>query len=178
MGKTFEINNLEKMCDNVVSFDSISREDAIEAIKFLPPYREYWKGTRKVLYKKEDIIKALKALPSSEDETKCVAQIKVDTEEIVRRIKEEYDITDRWIPCSERLPEEREWVGTKSFGTTKSDTILMTFDVDGTRFVKPLSLQNGKLSKADAKTMDAFYKGWKMVAWQPLPKPYRKDDER
>lgn len=151
MEKTFEINNLEEMCDNVVSFDSINRVDAIEAIKFLPPYREYWKGTRKVLYKKEDIIKVLKALPSSKDD---------------------------WIPCSERLPEEREWIGTKSFGTTKSDTILMTFDVDGTRFVKPLSLQNGKLSKADAKTMDAFYKGWKVVAWMSLPQPYRKDDER
>ena len=82
-----------------------------------------------------------------------------------------------WIPCSERLPEEREWVGTKSFGTTKSDTILMTFDVDGTRFVKPLSLQNGELSRADAKTMDAFYKGWKMLAWMPLPKPYREEVE-
>lgn len=54
------------MCDNVVLSDSISREDAIDAIKFLPPYREYWKGTRKVLYKKEDIIKALKTLPPAD----------------------------------------------------------------------------------------------------------------
>ncbi len=81
--------------------------------------------------------------------------------------------TGKWIPVSERLPEEREWVGTKSFGTTKSDTILMTFDVDGTRFVKPLSLQNGKLSRPDAQTMDAIYKGWKMVAWMPMPEPYK-----
>lgn len=46
----------------------INREDAIEAVEFLPPYREYWKGTRKVLYKKEDIIKALMALPSADVE--------------------------------------------------------------------------------------------------------------
>ena len=83
-----------------------------------------------------------------------------------------------WIPVSERLPKEREWIGTKKFGTTKSDTILMTFDVDGTRFVKPLSLQNGKLSRPDEQTMDAFYKGcWKMLAWMPLPEPYREDGE-
>lgn len=29
-----------------------------------------------------------------------------------------------WILCSERLPEEREWMGTKSFGTTISDNVL------------------------------------------------------
>lgn len=44
----------------------ITRADAIEAIEFLPPYREYWKGTRKILYAKEDIIKALKEVPSAD----------------------------------------------------------------------------------------------------------------
>lgn len=83
----------------------------------------------------------------------------------------------QWIPCSERLPKEHEWIGTKAFGTTISDEVLVTFDVDGTRFVKPLSLQNGKLSRPDAQTMDAFHKGWKMLAWMSLPEPYRKDNE-
>ena len=45
----------------------IKQEDAIEMMKFLLPYREYWKGTRKVLYKKEDIIKALMALPPADN---------------------------------------------------------------------------------------------------------------
>ena len=27
-----------------------------------------------------------------------------------------------WIPITKRLPEEREWIGTKKFGTTKSDS--------------------------------------------------------
>lgn len=44
----------------------ITRADAIEAIEFLPPYREYWKGTRKILYAKEDIIKALNEVPSAD----------------------------------------------------------------------------------------------------------------
>lgn len=83
----------------------------------------------------------------------------------------------KWIPVSERLPEEHEWIGTKTFGTTISDKVLVTFDVDGTRFVKPLSLQNGKLSRPDAQTMDVFHKGWKMLAWMPLPEPYREDGE-
>lgn len=44
--------------------DLISRQDAIECVEFLPPYREYWKGTRKILYEKNKIIKGLKELPA------------------------------------------------------------------------------------------------------------------
>ena len=81
-----------------------------------------------------------------------------------------------WIPCSERLPEEHEWVGTKQFGTTISDTVHITFDVNGKRFVKTLSLQNGELSNYEKRSMDALYKGWKMLAWMPLPKPYEETE--
>ena len=76
-----------------------------------------------------------------------------------------------WIPCSERLPEEHEWIGTKAFNTTISDEVIVTFDVNGTRFVRVLSLQNGQLSSGDKKRMDVFHKGWKMLAWMPLPEP-------
>lgn len=82
-----------------------------------------------------------------------------------------------WIPCSERLPEEREWVGTKQFGTTISDKVHITFDVNGERFVKTLSLQNGELSNYEKRIMDSLYKGWKMVAWMPLPEPWEGADD-
>ena len=78
-----DIEMLERYTNT--STDLISRADAIEAVKFLTPYREYWKGTRKVLYKKEDVIKELKALPSA-------------------------DASQGWIPCSERLPKKGEVV--------------------------------------------------------------------
>ena len=82
-----------------------------------------------------------------------------------------------WIPISEGLPKEHEWVGTKQFGTTISDKVHITFDVNGERFVKTLSLQNGELSNYEKQTMDTFYKGWKMLAWKPLPEPYREESE-
>jgi hypothetical protein len=78
-----------------------------------------------------------------------------------------------WIPCSERLPEEHEWIGTKEFGTTISDEVHITFDVNGERFVRTLSLQNGELSNYEKRTMDVLFKGWKMVAWMPLPEPWK-----
>ena len=88
------------------------------------------------------------------------------------------DATQDWIPISKGLPEEHEWVGTKEFGTTISDKVHITFDVNGERFVKTLSLQNGELSSYEKRTMDTFYKGWKMIAWMPLPKPYKGGDTK
>ena len=77
-----------------------------------------------------------------------------------------------WIPCSERMPEETEWIGTKNFGTTISDKVLVTFESKGERFVKLIHFQNGELGGLDKQTMDTFYGEWKAVAWMPLPEPW------
>ena len=82
-----------------------------------------------------------------------------------------------WIPVTERLPEEREWIGTEKFGTTISDKVLVTFESRGERFVKPMKFQNGELGGMDKHTMDAFYDEWEAIAWMPLPEAYREDGE-
>ena len=79
-----------------------------------------------------------------------------------------------WILCSERMPEEREWIGTKRFGTTISDEVYVTFETpDGQRFADHISFQNGKLSRSDEHRMKVVYKGAKPVAWMPFPEPYQ-----
>ena len=88
---------------------------------------------------------------------KCVARIEVDTEEIIRRIKEEYDITDSWIPVSERLPSEKGW-----YLITVQD-INRFVDVD---YYYGNSEWDEVLSKQE------------IIAWMPLPKPYREDSEK
>ena len=81
-----------------------------------------------------------------------------------------------WTLCSERMPEEREWIGTKRFGTTISDEVYVTFEApDRQRFVDHISFQNGKLSRSDAEKMRVWYKGAKPIAWQPYPEPYKGD---
>lgn len=81
-----------------------------------------------------------------------------------------------WIPCSDRMPEEHEWIGTKRFGTTISDEVYVTFEApDGQRFADHISFQNGKLSRSDAERMRVWYKGAKPIAWQPCPEPYEGD---
>lgn len=93
--------------------------------------------------------------------------------------KAKYYREPRWIPCSERMPEEHEWIGTKKFGTTISDEVYVTFEnPKGERFCKHLSFQNGELSHYDQHHIDVWYKGSKPIAWQPLPEPYQpKEDE-
>lgn len=80
----------------------------------------------------------------------------------------------KWIPCSERMPEEHEWIGTNRFGTTISVEVYVTFEnPNGERFTKHLSFQNGKLSSFDQREIDVFHKGSAPIAWMPLPEPYK-----
>ena len=88
-------------------------------------------------------------------------------------LKENLEQT-KWIPCSERMPEEYEWLGTKEFETIISDEVYVTFEnPEGKRFVKHIRFQNGKLSGFDQSEINAFYKGSVPIAWRPLPKPYK-----
>lgn len=143
--------------------DLIYRADAIELLTKIvfdePPYLDSESLCR--IYAKEQI----NTLPSAEVETKCIAQIKVDTEEIVRRIKEEYDITDGWIPCSERLPlvsgeflvtlvdKDGTWVSTAQWNTTFGGRWQDIFPNDGYRDIS------------------------NVIAWKTLPTPYKGGEE-
>lgn len=79
----------------------------------------------------------------------------------------------QWIPCSEKMPEEHEWIGTKKFGTTISDEVYVTFENEkGERFCQHMRFQNGELSRYDQSHIDTWFKGSKPIAWMPLPKPF------
>ena len=80
-----------------------------------------------------------------------------------------------WIPCSEKMPEEHEWVGTKRFGTTISDEVYVTFETsEGERFAHHINFQNGKLSDHDQMVFPKCVP----IAWMPLPDPWGgKQDE-
>lgn len=93
-------------------------------------------------------------------------------------VAEELVSTHRWIPCSERMPEEHEWLGTKKFGTTISDEVYVTFENEkGERFCRHMKFQNGELSRYDQFHMDTWFKGSKPIAWMPLPEPYNPNNK-
>ena len=86
--------------------------------------------------------------------------------------------TGQWIPCSERMPDEHEWLGTKKFGTTISNEVYVTFEApDGQRFAEHINFQNGKLSPVDEQRMKVWFKGAKPIAWMPLPEPYMEEEK-
>lgn len=85
-------------------------------------------------------------------------------------------INSNWIPCSERLPEERESIFAKFKGTDKwksamfekiSDEVNVTVEyADGTRKVETLRTIDGKWNAT------CRVAKFKVVAWQPLPEEY------
>ena len=135
--------------------DLISRQDAIDAVvaEGRNVDSRYLESER--IVHESDAVEALAMLPSADAKTKCVAKIEVDIEEIVKRIKEEYDIVDVWIPCSERLPK---YSGTLCIVTIEGE--------DGAR--ASLSYWQGNTHKWS--DLGHYYK---VTAWMPLPKPYK-----
>lgn len=107
----------------------------------------------------------------SYDYSKCAEEHRQLAEWLkeLKRLREQ----TRWIPISEEMPKEREWMGTDKFGTTISDEVYVTFEYpDGDRFTDHLIFQNGKVPPHKQREIDVFDKGVVPIAWMPLPKPY------
>ena len=97
------------------------------------------------------------------------------------------DKTDsfEWIPISEKLPDEHDSIFAKFYGTdkwndafwrTKSKEVLVTIEYeDGARTVKSSHTTDGKwVIEKKPKCSKC-----KVVAWKPLPEPYKeKENER
>lgn len=85
-----------------------------------------------------------------------------------------------WIPVSEKLPEEHDSIFAKLYGTdnwdsklhrTVSNRVLVTVKCDdGTRFVKESHTRDGEWAD-EKKCINC-----KVVAWSPLPNPYKEQD--
>ena len=98
--------------------------------------------------------------------------------EIVKQEAEQYN--NGWIPCSERLPEERDWylavfegVDTGFIGIPYIAEYLMG---DRTRY----TTKDGWIIRncTDIEGVSSeYYKNLKCVAWQPLPQPYQPKGE-
>ena len=87
---------------------------------------------------------------------------------------------DKWIPCEVEMPKEHESMFAKFKGTDKwaggmfekiSDEVNVTVELeDGSRITKTTHTIDGKWSVET----NSFIKQ-KIIAWQPLPHPYKKE---
>ena len=88
----------------------------------------------------------------------------------------------KWIPCSEGLPEERDSVFKKFKGTNKwrdamfesiSDEVNITVELsDGTRKTKTSYTIDGKWKYEKELGIEM-----RVIAWMPLPEPYKDGEE-
>lgn len=86
---------------------------------------------------------------------------------------------DGWIPCSERLPGEHDSMFATLKGTSKwndamfekaSDDVNVTVEFeDGTRKTKTMHTVDGEWKN------DSFI-NMEIIAWRPLPEPYKEDE--
>ena len=83
----------------------------------------------------------------------------------------------RWIPVSERRPEEHESMFTRFYGSERwnrsmwlrqSDRVIVTSELaDGTRITETATTRDGEW-KPDHTILKR-----EIVAWMPMPKPYK-----
>ena len=75
-----------------------------------------------------------------------------------------------WIPVTERLPEEKDAGILKKLGTSKrSEYVLATVEVKGERMTVTACTYDGKWNW----NMKYAFPDYKIVAWRPLPEPYK-----
>lgn len=75
-----------------------------------------------------------------------------------------------WIPVTERLPKEKDAGILKKLGTSKrSEYVLATVEVKGERMTVTACTYDGKWDW----NMKYAFPDYKIIAWMPLPEPYK-----
>lgn len=78
----------------------------------------------------------------------------------------------QWIPCSERLPEEKDAGILKKLGTNKrSDYVIATVEVKGERMAVTACTYDGEWNW----NMKYAFPDFKVIAWMPLPEAYKEE---
>lgn len=100
---------------------------------------------------------------------------------IVQEVAEEYK--GGWIKCSDSMPKEHDSMFAKYKGTDKWDDCMFekTSDVVNVTVID----EYGKGATTHAHTIDGKWacdllkvnKLYKIIAWQPLPEPYRESEQ-
>ena len=132
------------------------------------------------LIKAQEIVLNMKDEDPAVEPTKCIAQLKIDTDELIERIKGSHIIEPKWIPCSERLPEEEGnyLVTFGAFAETINGEKVIFGDIDGSVseigygcYERDIFWHPTAFGWYDLATATPFDKR-AIIAWMPLPEPY------
>lgn len=150
--------------------DAISRRAAIDAVRaYATIWMEYTHdmtpdeiAQEALNSAKATMIQICEELPSAQPRTKCIAEIKISKEDLDELVAEKVEeikaaqTEQRWIPCSERVPE------------TEDKVLCQTVTKKGiSNFVIGYYM---KESNYWACGMNS-----NVIAWMPLPEPYKEE---
>ena len=94
----------------------------------------------------------------------CAETMRVIAKEIVQDVAKEYN--NGWIPCSERLPDKAGY------------EVLATLENSfGQRRVTIIFTGYGDESFWHCNNKEYDLEAWKVIAWQPLPEPYKESED-
>jgi hypothetical protein len=95
--------------------------------------------------------------------------------------KEIHDLKMKWIPCSERMPEEHDSIFARLYGTERwqkgmfrkrSEKVLVTERCLGGIYVTSVAkTMDGEWEKAQGVQPE-------IIAWMPFPEPYRPGEKK
>ena len=161
--------------------DLISKQAAIDAVNELR--KSPWFNNPQNVYRTEavDIVERLciKELPSAQPE------LSEYSDKLWKKAYErgKAEAQQRWIPCSERLPEEEDSIFARYYGTDRWRKAM--FRKKSREVIVTSVFEDGELHTEVAHTTDGK---WcvgvnvvprTVIAWMPLPEPYEeKDNER
>ena len=84
------------------------------------------------------------------------------------------DAEPHWIPCSKRLPKEKDAGILKKLGTSKrSEYVLATVEVKGERMTVTVCTYDGEWDW----NMKYAFPDYKIIAWMPLPEAFKGETE-
>lgn len=177
--------------------DLISRQAAIDAVLDRMNVEKYGRNA-----KPEEIQWALEKLPSAQPETaerttemaqnvsdgdlisRKAAMNRID-EALARVFKEpcgelilrkvpSAQPEQRWISCSERLPDEDYWTGANF--QYSADVLMTVYNAEDEETIIDYGHTVDGSWYSD--TTDCFVPSWwEVLAWMPLPEPYNEDDK-
>lgn len=159
---------------------TMTSREAIDILRVINPPRENKRIFDEFIQARNMAIKALEKLAAIKSRTSPFD----DWEYYADRL---YDIAyqngceqgkkyaeqDKWIPCSVRLPKEKDAGILKKLGTDKrSDYVLATVKARGDRMTVVACTYDGKWDW----NMKYAFPDYKVIAWRPLPAPYQEDE--